>query len=84
LLEQLQLVVETVRIEVAVRPAKAQGEAPALSGLELALRLRQRRVLVEAAVPAEGDARRQLAGLVATRLGIEREPEAEAVRTGLR
>ena len=39
-----------------MRPAQADREAPALPGAQLALRLRQRRVFVKAAVPAEGDA----------------------------
>src|SRR5205823_8451634 len=59
LLEQRELVIEAVRIEVAVRLAQAHGEAPALPRAQLLLRLRQHRVLVKALVPAERDERRQ-------------------------
>jgi hypothetical protein len=52
LLEELQLVVEAVRVEAAVRSTQAGVEGPALAGAQFALRLRQHRILVEAAVPA--------------------------------
>ena len=65
LLEQQQLVVEAVRIEIAVRPAQPHREAPALAGAQLALRLGQGRVFVKAAVPAERDPRGTGAALAA-------------------
>ena len=58
LLEQVQLMVEAMRVQVAVRLAQAHRKAPALPGAQGALRLAEGGVLVEALVPAEGDTRR--------------------------
>jgi len=81
LLEQRQLVVEAVRIEVAVRLAQANGEAPALAGTQREARLHQRRVLVEARVPAEGDDARDAVRRAA---GVDFEAKAQPARPLLR
>ena len=81
LLEQRELVVEAVRVEVAVRLAQAHREAPALAGAQGLARLDQRRVLVVAGIPAERERRRN-AGRRA--VAVDREAKAQPARPLLR
>ena len=82
LLEQQQLVVEAVRVQVAMRLAQANGKAPALAGAQLSLRLQRGSVFVVAGVPAQ---RKELgqALLFCTRT-VESEAKAGAARPLLR
>ena len=81
LLEQRELVVEAVRVQVAVRPAQAHREAPALAGAQRRARLDERGVLVKARVPAEREQRRNAGRRAAF---VDREAEAQPARALLR
>jgi len=77
LLEQRELVVEAVRIEIAVRSAQSHHEAPALAGAQGLAWLDQRRVLVVAGVPAERERRRHARWRA---VAVDDEAKAQAAR----
>ena len=80
--EQVQLVVESVRIDVAVRAAQPHRERPALPGAQFTLRLAQGGVFVEASVPAERQQGRQFdaQALQLGDLGTESKPQTARAR----
>ncbi len=84
LLEQRELVVEAVRVDVAVRLAQLERETPALASAELELRQRQRGVFMETAVPADRDERRHGHGLALARGRLDLEAKAQPRRAALR
>jgi len=84
LLEQLELVVEAVRIQVAMRPAQPHRESPALAGAQFALRLRQCRILMKTCVPAQRDIGRQGKPAGAPRGIVQREAKTQPARPLLR
>ena len=81
LLEERELVVEAVRIEIAVRLTQPHREAPALTGAQGQARLDQRGVLVEAGIPAEREQARHAVDRAAR---IDREAKAQPARALLR
>jgi hypothetical protein len=74
-LEQPGLVVEAVRVDVAVRPAKAHRQPPALAGMHLALGLGLLFAGDRAAIPGQQDLLRQPLA-VGRRLHLELEAHA--------
>ncbi len=83
LLEQHELVVEPVRVRIAVRLTQAHREAPALAGTQFTLGLRERGIFVVAPVPTERDVARHPNLPPGERRLLDVEAKAKPVGTGL-